>query len=671
MGNGFKVMNAENRLALGEAIAVLRSRMETMVDSPPSPPSMGGNGSQSSPELRDLGGEPIHLPPTLEYLADRFALSDLEAGILLLCAAQELDDGIPALCDRLQGSRNTPYPTFSLAFDLLGGSDWDAVSSEGALRYWRLLEVLGRDFLPAKNCPLKIDDRVLNFLAGSLRLDRRLASLLFPLGVSEGEVLPALSPSQEAVVEEIVRAIASARGAPPIVQLLGENGACKQQIAGAVAARFGHSLFGLLGQLIPTASGDYLEFARLWEREERLLDLALYLDTREVRSGEAVQRFASQCRGLLFLDGRETRIPDHRETLAIAVEVPTPEEQRLAWSAVLGEEAGESPSVLAGQFRLNFGEIDRLAAASRDRSAGPDSLWRACLQRAAPSLESLAQRLQVKASWDNLVLPDEELGLLWQIIHQVRLRSRVYDEWGFRDRLNRGLGTAALFAGESGTGKTMAAEVIAKELDLYLYRIDLSSVVSKYVGETEKNLSRLFAAAEEGGAILFFDEADALFGKRSEVSDAKDRYANIEIDYLLQRIESYGGLAIMATNLKGSLDSAFLRRLRFVVDFPFPSAESRRVMWEKVFPPEVPRGALDCQFLAGLELAGGAIHNIAINAAFLAAQGGERLEMSHMLAAAREEWQKLGRPIFEEQFKVQSSRIKMDAERVTDFSRLR
>ncbi|MGK7925478.1 MAG: ATP-binding protein, partial [Spirulina sp.] len=441
--------------------------------------------------------------------------------------------------------------------------------------------------------------------------------------------------------------------------------------AGAVAARFGQRLYGLLGQLIPTGNADYMAFLRRWEREQRLLDLALYLDTREVISGEAVQRFASQCQGLLFIDGREVRIPAHRETLAIAADVPTPEEQRLAWSAVLGEEAGETPSVLASQFRLNLGEIDRLAAVTRDRHPRARSLWRACLQRSVPGLESLAERLQVKAGWDNLVLPEEELGLLWQIVHQVRLRSRVYDEWGFRSRLNRGLGTAALFAGESGTGKTMAAEVIAKELDLHLYRIDLSSVVSKYVGETEKNLSRLFAAAEEGGAILFFDEADALFGKRSEVSDAKDRYANIEIDYLLQRIESYGGLAIMATNLKGSLDSAFLRRLRFVVDFPFPAAEYRREMWEKVFPEEVPRGTLDCQFLARLELAGGAIHNIAINAAFLAAEGGERLEMSHILAAARSEWQKLGRPIYEEQFNFQNSKFKMNEERVTDFSRLR
>ena len=214
---------------------------------------------------------------------------------------------------------------------------------------------------------------------------------------------------------------------------------------------------GLLEQLIPAANADVLAFLRLWEREERLLDLALYLDPQAVTDGAA-----------------------------------------------------------------------------------------------------------------------------------VRLRSQIYDEWGFRARLNRGPGTAALFAGESGTGKTMAAEVIAKELDLHLYRIDLSAVVSKYIGETEKNLSHLFDAAAAGGAILFFDEADVLFGKRSEVKDARDRYANIEVDYLLQRIESYGGLSIMATNLKGALDEALLRRLRFVVDFPFPSAEYRQALWQTVFPPRCP-----------------------------------------------------------------------------------
>jgi SpoVK/Ycf46/Vps4 family AAA+-type ATPase len=267
-------------------------------------------------------------------------------------------------------------------------------------------------------------------------------------------------------------------------------------------------------------------------------------------------------------------------------------------------------------------------------------------------LDSLAQRLDPKATWDDIVLPAEETNLLYQIAEQIRRRSRVYQEWGFHKRMNRGMGISALFAGESGTGKTMAAEVIANDLQLNLYRIDLSAVVNKYIGETEKNLRRLFDAAEDGGAILFFDEADALFGKRSEVRDSHDRYANIEVNYLLQRMEAYRGLAILATNLKGSLDHAFMRRLRFIVNFPFPGVAERQVMWQKVFPQEMPREGLEFNRLARLNLTGGSIHNIALNAAFLAAGAGEVVTMELVLAAARSEFRKLDRPVNEADFRV-------------------
>ena len=217
--------------------------------------------------------------------------------------------------------------------------------------------------------------------------------------------------------------------------------------------------------------------------------------------------------------------------------------------------------------------------------------------------------------------------------------------------MNRGLGIGALFAGRSGTGKTMAAEVLANALRLNLYRIDLSAVVSKYIGETEKNLRRLFDAAEDGGTILFFDEADAIFGKRSEVKDSHDRYANIEINYLLQRMEAYRGLAILATNMKSALDAAFMRRLRFVVNFPVPTSAERRLIWQKVFPAEVPTAGLDFDRLARLNLTGGNIHSIALNAAFLAARAALPVTMPVVLDAARTEFRKLERPINEADFR--------------------
>jgi SpoVK/Ycf46/Vps4 family AAA+-type ATPase len=273
------------------------------------------------------------------------------------------------------------------------------------------------------------------------------------------------------------------------------------------------------------------------------------------------------------------------------------------------------------------------------------ALWDAGRSRSRPRLEDLAQRIDGQAAWDELVLPRKEKSLLSTICTHVSHRAQVYGSWGFGLKGKRGLGISALFAGVSGTGKTMAAEVLANELRLDLYRIDLSSVVSKYIGETEKNLRRVFDAAEEGGAILFFDEADALFGKRSEVKDSHDRYANIEINYLLQRMESYRGLAVLATNMRSAIDPAFLRRIRFVVNFPFPEPPQRAEIWERVFPAATPVKELDIHRLARLSIPGGNIRNIALNAAFLAAGEGSPVRMTHLASAARDEFVKMEKPV--------------------------
>jgi SpoVK/Ycf46/Vps4 family AAA+-type ATPase len=262
-------------------------------------------------------------------------------------------------------------------------------------------------------------------------------------------------------------------------------------------------------------------------------------------------------------------------------------------------------------------------------------------------MDDLAQRIEPAAGWADLVLPDAQVLTLREIAIHVRRRAIVYDEWGFASRGPRGLGISALFAGPSGTGKTMAAEVLAGELRLDLYRIDLSAVVSKYIGETEKNLRRVFDAAEEGGAILLFDEADALFGKRSEVKDSHDRYANIEVSYLLQRMEAYRGLAILTTNQKSALDPSFLRRIRFVTKFPFPDPAQRAEIWRRIFPAETPTNGLDHDQLARLNVAGGNIRNIALGAAFLAAEEQSSVRMEHLLRAARSEYAKLEKPLSE------------------------
>jgi SpoVK/Ycf46/Vps4 family AAA+-type ATPase len=274
-------------------------------------------------------------------------------------------------------------------------------------------------------------------------------------------------------------------------------------------------------------------------------------------------------------------------------------------------------------------------------------LWTACRVQARQGLDELAQRLEPAAGWEDIVLPERHLQTLREIAAQVRHRSTVYHTWGFARKCPRGLGVTALFAGPSGTGKTMAAEVIANELQLDLYHIDLSQVVSKYIGETEKNLKRVFDAAEEGGAILLFDEADALFGKRSEIKDSHDRYANIEVGYLLQRMEAYRGLAILTTNQKSALDDAFQRRIRFMINFPFPDAALRAEIWRGIFPNETPTEDLDAGKLARLNVSGGIIRNIALHAAFLAAESGGPVRMTEILLATRSVYTRLERPLNE------------------------
>jgi SpoVK/Ycf46/Vps4 family AAA+-type ATPase len=243
------------------------------------------------------------------------------------------------------------------------------------------------------------------------------------------------------------------------------------------------------------------------------------------------------------------------------------------------------------------------------------------------------------------VLPDGHLGLLREIVRHVRHRTQVYERWGFGERTARGLGVTALFAGESGTGKTLAAEVLAAELGLDLYRIDLAATVSKYIGETEKNLSRLFDAAEASGAVLLFDEADALFGKRGEVKDGHDRYANLEVAYLLQRMESYRGLAILTTNLRSNVDRAFLRRLRFVVQFPFPDAEQRAEIWRRTIPADAPLDGVEPEQVARLNVSGGSIRSIALSAAFAAAEDGTPITRAHVLHAAQVDYAKAERAL--------------------------
>jgi AAA+ superfamily predicted ATPase len=590
-----------------------------------------------------------------------FELSPFERSLLLLCAGMELDGTFASLCASAQGDPRQTYPTFSLALAALPEAHWSAVSPSGSLRYWRLIEVGSGEGLTLS--PLRIDERVLHFLTGVEHLDERLVGFVEPVLVAANDLVPSHHALAERLAAMWFRAGES--GALPVIQLCGSEGAGQRAIAATACAMLGLDLHVLPAQVIPLDPREQEALMRLWEREAILSASALLVDCGETDRSDAaresaIARLIEGAGGGLIVAGRERRSSPHRPLITLDVDKPTTGEQRALWQEGLGTAAASLDGrveTLISEFNLGVSTIyavctealGRVAANEKRNSEAPADfdavLWNACRVQARPRLENLAQRIEPVVTWDDLVLPEAQGRILREIAMHVRQRMKVYQTWGFAAKSSRGLGISVLFAGASGTGKTMAAEVLANELQLDLYRIDLSQVVSKYIGETEKNLQRVFDAAEEGGAILLFDEADALFGKRSEVKDSHDRYANIEISYLLQRMETYRGLAILTTNMKSALDDAFLRRIRFVVQFPFPDVGQRAQIWRRIFPADTPTEGLDVDKLARLNVAGGNIRNVALYAAFLAAEAGEPVRMEHLLRAARVEYSKLERAL--------------------------
>ena len=553
-----------------------------------------------------------------------------------------MDSRLAEQCAEAQGHPQKTYVTFGLAMACLADSNWGALTPSRPLRRFRMLEVQPGNNLTS--APLRIDERILHYLAGINVVDPRLDSLL------------RIAPSPEWIAEEhrsmAMRAahlIETYAQYSPLVHLCGDDPLGQEDIAAWAAHQTSRQLFVAKSEELPPMGPDLDQFAFLWERESLLASGALLIQAAASGLSAPASHLVERLPGLIFIASRE---PVHlnRTLVRLDVNKPGPVEQKQLWRNALGETAENLNGTLddlAEQFRLSARMISSTGYLLRSEPGQlqPDDLWNACRSLARPKLEDLAQRIVPCATWDDLVLPELQKQTLRQLAAQVRHRMQVYETWGFAAKGRRGLGVSALFTGMSGTGKTMAAEVLARELRLDLYRIDLSAVVSKYIGETEKNLKQVFDAAEEGGVLLLFDEADALFGKRSEVRDSHDRYANIEVGYLLQRMEAYQGLAILTTNLKSSLDTAFQRRLRFTVNFPFPDAAQREAIWRKVFPEATPTHGLDHKKLSQLNVAGGNIRNIALNAAFLAAQSGTPVEMANLVQAAKLEAQKIERPL--------------------------
>jgi ATP-dependent 26S proteasome regulatory subunit len=652
-----------NQRYLLAALAIVRQRLEARVS---------GQQDAASTEMQSLqdalheAAAALPGPPALDTLSVDFELSPFERDILLLCAGVELDATFASLCGAAQGNSARTYPTFSLALAALPESHWSALTPATPLRYWRLIEVSSGSGLTLS--PLHIDERILHYLSGVQYLDQRLASIIDPFDFRklEGQLVP----SHQMLADQIVKiwSHSGERSIIPVIQLCGDDILARSLIVAQACKIAGLNLCTISTYALPTSPGELDDLIRLWERESILSANALLLNCDELVEADgprmsSITRFIERTRGVLIITHRERRTSLQRSMFTFEVHKPTQQEQQAVWQSVLGSLAqqlhAEIP-ILTSQFSLSASTIQVACTEALMREepvadndstvplvAFSDTLWEICRMQARPRIDDLAQRIEPAATWQDLILPEAQMQTLRTILTHVRHRSQVYETWGFATKSARTLGISALFTGASGTGKTMAAEVLANELKLDLYRIDLSQVVSKYIGETEKNLRRIFDVAEEGGMVLLFDEADALFGKRSEVKDSHDRYANIEVSYLLQRMETYRGLAILTTNMKSALDTAFLRRIRFLIQFPFPDATQRVKIWQQIFPANTPTEGLNMTKMARLNIAGGNIRNIAMNAAFLAADTGEPVGMIHVLRSARSEYAKLEKPLTE------------------------
>jgi hypothetical protein len=559
---------------------------------------------------------------------------------------------------------------------LLGDPEWSATPPGGRLRTLGLVDVQEGSSTPFVACDVRLREPLLHYLRGIPALDPYLGRYLTRLPVPRER---AAGTQKNARLLALAKSIQASESSFVVVQFLGNYQDSSEQ-AVVLSQMFHRTPYSIGVDSLPSSLEELKQFGSLWNRDSRLLELALVVNfssSKDPSSETRLRSFLSLLNDsaslvcVLTEDRLELNIDDEQ---IFEVKPPDVSDQRVMWLSLLPKKLAERVQV-AGELSRQFSvrpELAQQLVETAIAEVGEDlgeftvALRSQCNVANRPRLQGLAQRIDCKANWDDLVLPQQPRQILDQLVDQVRYRYRVYDEWGLANRLNRGLGVSAMFAGDSGTGKTMAAEIIAGELGLDLYRVDLSSVVNKYIGETEKHLRRLFDAFESCGAVLFFDECDALFGKRSEVKDSHDRYANIEINYLLQRLESYRGVAILATNNRGAIDKAFLRRLRFVVNFPMPELADREKIWKRHLGVDVHEssqedtlslverpGAIDFGRLAQFPLSGGNIQSIVMNAAFRAAARSSEafVTMPDLLDATRDEYLKLDRPISEAQFR--------------------
>ncbi len=618
----------------------------------------------------------VRLP--MVELARRFALTPREVDLLFACLAVEIDRRYERIYGFLHDdmSRRLASPGIAIALYGDGLGNQLAVrallNAQAPLRHFRLIEIDDdTSAAPWLSRPMRVDERIVSFAIGEQMIDPRIARHVTWIGAGAAprDSEPAGHTTDE-TLERIVHLAGSSHGLrKPFIYLHGARHSDADRLVRRAVARLGVPVMAVDAELLPQAQPEFEQALFLLFRDALLSHAAIYLrnvdralDPLGAPRYRALLRSAGEMGSVVFASGDQAwRWPLPQDPVALHILELTADgvvEQLDAWQAMSNNELDDAklhrlvslhPMPVAA-----IRDVWRMAqAATDDDQATPtlEQVERACRTFAGPPVSSLARRIEPKHRWPDLVLPAPHLEQLSAICSQAKHASIVYGKWRFERKLSLGRGLNAMFTGQPGTGKTMAAEVIAADLGVDLLKIDLSQIVSKYIGETEKNLRELFDAAASANAILFFDEADALLGKRSDVRDAHDRNANTETAYLLQKMEEYPGITILATNLRQNMDAAFTRRMRFIVDFPFPEDEDRLRIWRSIWPPEVPLGPdVDLPSLARqFRLAGGGIRNAALAAAFLAAEQHQPVSMRHLMRATMRELQKMGRLVNEEE----------------------
>jgi cytidylate kinase len=606
--------------------------------------------------------------PALVVLAQRLGLTAFESDVLLFALAMELDPGLPALVTRASPGQSTSYPTFGLAMALFHAPSWSALSPERPLRSLRLVELNQAGTQPLISAPLRIDERIAAYLKGLNYLDERLTAL-----ASVPRTVDTLPPSQARSADTLRRwlqAPATVRAA----QITGSDPQSKRDVAAQAAREARSILLSIDIRQVPIAGEVADQFSRLWAREAALLPLALLIEgadevARPLSDGETTDTLLPRLRTVIrsgvpvMILGRET-IPGVAHGVVVPVEAPTGPERAALWHESLTAHAGVAPAErdvtrLANEFAISATRIHDLAATAATTAVAPDQAaamaWEACIADTASALEGLASRVVATTTLADLQLPQLQRDQLERVVRHARHRVAAISDYGFADRGRRGLGLGILLYGESGSGKTTAAEAIANALSLALFRVDLSNLFSKYYGETMKQMCRIMDGAERGGVAILFDEAEGVFWKRQETGSASEHHATLDVDYLLTRIETFRGVAILATNMKHAMDPAFVRRLRYAISFSLPGLAERRAIWARAFPSHAALEPAELDRLARFPLSGAGIFNAAVAAAHDAAADdaegkGAAISMPHVLNAVRWELRKLDKPTPEQDF---------------------